>query len=85
MKNFLKQFSALLLIAVFVSAVIFSGCKKKDEPAPDLLPISTFQMDYALDTNNAGNKDMQSSLNFLLRTSSSTMISNTAIAMRNVI
>jgi hypothetical protein len=61
----LKKITALFFVAILGGAIIFSSCKKNEEDAPDIPPLSTFQMEYKLDpADTAGNKNIQSVCNF---------------------
>ncbi|MFH2141473.1 MAG: hypothetical protein ABIJ97_03555 [Bacteroidota bacterium] len=46
MKTIKRNFLTYLILLVLVIAVINPGCKKKDEPAPEIPPTSTFLMDF---------------------------------------
>ena len=45
MKSY-NRIIALLLVLIFGIVLIFSGCKKEDEPAPELPPESSFIMNF---------------------------------------
>ncbi|MBU0764944.1 MAG: hypothetical protein KJ607_08925 [Bacteroidetes bacterium] len=52
---------AILMAFVIILSIAQTGCKKKKD-APEIPPLSTFQMTFDLDTNN--NKDIQTKVNY---------------------
>lgn len=56
MKNLSKKSFIYLMVGVLTFALVNSGCKKKDEPAPELPPQSSFLMDFTFQDQDTTSK-----------------------------
>lgn len=64
MKRTILIIGSFLLIGILGTSVFMTSCKKKKEPAPEIPPVSTFQMEYALNASDTTSKANATYCNF---------------------